>query len=135
MILQLNYQLPIPFWNQTKDLTISWTGKKDKKGKIDADQCRILFYLDFETIGMTTVDMQVQNRMIHVKIINKTDQLKNVSQPYIQNLKDNLEKLDYQLSHITFTKPSKGDSTTKPTEPSLSSIVLLNERVGVDIRI
>ena len=133
--LQLNYQLPIPFWNQTKDLTISWTGKKDKQGKIDADHCRILFYLDFETIGMTTVDMQVQNRMIHVKVVNEIDQLKSISQPFIQNLKENLEKLNYQLSHITFSKPLKEALAIKSSHSTLVSMISSNEHVGVDIRI
>lgn len=133
--LQLNYQLPIPFWNQTKDLTISWTGKKDKQGKIDADHCRILFYLDFETIGMTTVDMQVQNRMIHVKVVNEIDQLKSISQPFIQNLKENLEKLNYQLSHITFSKPLKEALAINSSHSTLVSMISSNEHVGVDIRI
>lgn len=134
-LLQFNYQIPIPFWNQTKDLTISWTGKKDKQGKIDGDHCRILFYLDFEKLGMTMVDMQVQNRMIHVRIINELNHLKKVSEPFIQSLQDNLEKLDYQLSSIQFVKPSKEEKSLKASNQTDHSIITPTKHVGVDIRI
>jgi len=134
-LLQLNYQIPIPFWDQTKDLTIQWTGKKNSKGEIDPNHCRVLFYLELEHIGMTTVDVQVQNRVFHITIVNETDKLKVAAKPFMDSLKEGLEKLDYKLSHLTFTKSLKEDLAQKTVNQPFSVIVQPNEFTGVDLRI
>ncbi|MCZ0872204.1 hypothetical protein [Peribacillus sp. AS_2] len=52
------------------DLTLQWSGRKTKEGKIDPDYCRVLFYLELGRLEETVIDMQVQNRIIKVTVIN-----------------------------------------------------------------
>ncbi|WP_284036630.1 hypothetical protein [Neobacillus sp. 114] len=132
-VLQMIMQLPISFGEKKSDLTLQWTGRKTSKGQIDPHHCRILFFLDLQNIHLTVIDMQIQNKVVHVNIINDKKEMASVVTNFKQILKENLEKIGYQLSFIkvipSFEK-TKIDSLQM--EPINSVIELYN---GVDIKI
>jgi hypothetical protein len=94
--------LPLSFFGLNTDLTIKWSAKKNKDGKLDPDFCRILFYLELKNLKEVVVDMQVQNRIVTIQIMNSNPQLKTIAAPLLSSLKEGLQKIRYQLLSVQF---------------------------------
>ncbi len=132
-IEQFAFQIPLSLRQKTVDLTMQWSGRKLENGQIDPSYCRILFYLELEQLQDTMVDMQVQNRIITLTVVNEYDYLNQLTSPYIDILKENLQVLGYKLSFVHFVKP--GEYKTKNETKTLSSYFSNSPYSGVDIRI
>ena len=130
-LLTIVQQFPMYLFGRNTDITLQWTGKEKEKGVIDGDYCRVLFYLNMKEMDETLIDMQVQHRVISLTVWNDHPAAEALSQPLIPNLKNGLEKLDYQLSAVKVKKPDKHES--------LSEKILGDEFnqtfSGVDVRI
>lgn len=133
-IQQYVFQIPISFWNKKTDLTMQWSGRKTNNGKIDANYCRVLFYLNLEYLQETIVDLQVQNRVMNLSIINDRNDIKMFAKPLIANLKEGLAKHNYHLSSVTFEESAANKQINKK-KSALSSILVPNKFSGVDFRI
>ncbi|MDM5226233.1 hypothetical protein QUF73_08405 [Cytobacillus sp. NJ13] len=128
------FQLPVSLWGKISDLTMQWSGRKTEAGKIDPSHCRVIFYLNLEHLNETIVDLQVQNRIINISVITEHKEIKDLTAPFAADLKENLLKLNYKLSSVSFQKPeSAGDSPM--ARETITSIVQSNQFSGVDIRI
>lgn len=132
-VQQIVMQIPLVLMNKQTDLTIQWNGRKDANGKIDPSYCRVLFYLDLEHMNETIIDMQIQNRIMKITIINDHENIKHLSSPYIASLKDSLQKLDYQLSNVSFQ--TQADRAVDKTKKATISSPLTSSYSGVDIKI
>ena len=132
---QVQYTATIPLFlnNFETDLTVQWTGQEKNNQQIQSDYCKILFYLELETLKETMVDVSVQNRVIQVNIVNNHEKLNELIQAAIPILKENLVKLDFTLSSIKtspFTIEREG--TIKEIKFN-SSLVSSKSYHGVDI--
>jgi hypothetical protein len=132
-VQQIVMQLPFSLMNKQTDLTIQWNGRKDPNGKIDPSYCRVLFYLELEHLNETIIDMQIQNRIMKITVINDHENIKILSAPYLASLKENLQKLDYQLSNVSFQ--SQADRAITKTNKVTISSPLNQSYSGVDIKI
>jgi hypothetical protein len=132
-IQQLIVQIPILLGGNTSDLTMQWSGKRTEDGKIDADYCRVLFYLKLQHLDDTVVDMQVQNRVMSIQVFNDHPFLKKMAEQMTPILKKKLSELEYQLSSVHFHIP--GESKTGKNQRSLSELYGHKEYSGVDIKI
>jgi hypothetical protein len=132
-VQQIVMQLPFALMNKQTDLTIQWNGRKDSNGKIDPSYCRVLFYLELEHLNETMIDMQIQNRIMKITVINDHENIKILSSPYLASLKENLQKLDYQLSNVSFQ--SQADRVITKTNKATISSPLNQSYSGVDIKI
>src|SRR5690625_745094 len=83
-----------------EDIEIEFYSRKDKDAKIDPDYCRIAFYLELDQLKTTIIDMNVQNRLIHLTVYNNEDISDQLKQ-YQPLLKSGLEKFSYHLSTIS----------------------------------
>ena len=129
-ILQQVVQIPLHIQNKMVDLTLQWNGRrKGNSNEIDPAFCRVLFYLELETLQDTFVDMQVQNRIITITVMNENQNLKMLANPLVSNLKEQLDTMNYTLSNVHFTNLSTVQEIKSPT--------LLNNShySGVDLRI
>ncbi len=133
-IMQFVFQLPLSLSDSRTDLTMQWSGRKTKEGKIDPNYCRVLFYLQLDNIEETIIDMQVQNRIMNISIINERNDLKWIASPFLAELKEGLGKINYQLSSVTFDKPAK-EKQKNEMKDTLATIVVPNQVNGVDYRI
>lgn len=126
--------LPLNLGSFQTDLTLQWSGRKTKDGKIDPDYCRILFYLELENLNETIIDMQIQNRVINVTIINEQNQtIEIAASNYLDVLKDNLRLMDYKLSGVLFQDTTRTRNTgVRQTTVPFSETGTYS---GVDIRI
>ena len=132
-IQQLVMQTPLQFGEFKGDVTIKWEGKKKTDGKIDADFCRVLFYVDMPRLKQTVIDMQVQNRIVHLHIMADLPGvlLKKMSSPAVDSLKQALEAGGYRLSGVSFKEPVPQEKG----KPPLARIMDDDGYMGVDIRI
>ncbi|WP_370222803.1 hypothetical protein [Cytobacillus sp.] len=128
------FQLPVSLWGKITDLTMQWSGRKTEMGKIDPSHCRVIFYLNLEHLNETIVDLQVQNRIINISVINENKEIKDLTAPFAADLKENLLKINYKLSSVSFQKPESAGDTLLARE-TMTSIVQSNQFSGVDIRI
>jgi hypothetical protein len=132
-IQQIALQLPIMLGQKAVDLTMQWSGKKQENGKIDPAYCRVLFYIELEYLQGTVVDMQVQNRVIRLEIINEHEQLKRFATPFIEELKENLQTMNFTLSAVQFARPE--EKASRQAKVHSASIFDKGQYTGVDIRI
>jgi hypothetical protein len=95
-------KIPLPIGNRTSDLSIQWSGRKLKDGKMDPDHCRILLFVNLEHIGDLFVDLFIQNRIISISCVSEKNDLKKVTAAIIPQLKEKLSNLNYQLSSLSF---------------------------------
>ncbi|MCF6137089.1 hypothetical protein [Pseudalkalibacillus berkeleyi] len=99
-LTSLFYQIPIHFKEWKSDLLMKWDMKKDQSGKIDEDFSRILFYLDLQNMKETVIDMNVQNRIVSIKIVNDHDLANQLIPAFKDILSDRLGEIGYQLSSV-----------------------------------
>jgi hypothetical protein len=132
-IQQLVVQIPFVLGGKTNELTIQWSGKKTHDGKIDADFCRVLFYLKLEYLNDVIVDMQVQNRVMSVQIFNENSTLRKMAEQMTPVLKKKLAEIDYHLSSVHFHVP--GQSQSSKNQRILADLYGQKEYSGVDIKI
>ena len=132
-IQQLVVQIPFVLGGKANELTMQWSGKKTEDGKIDADFCRVLFYLELEHLNDVIVDMQVQNRVMSVQIFNENPTLRKMAEQMTPALKMKLAEIDYHLSSVHFHVP--GQSQAGRNQRSLADLYGQKEYSGVDIKI
>ncbi|WP_144474856.1 hypothetical protein [Cytobacillus oceanisediminis] len=132
-IQQLVVQVPIFLGGKTSELSMQWSGKRTEDGKIDADFCRVLFYLKLQYLDDTIIDMQVQNRVMSIQIFNDQPDLKKMAEQMTPILKTKLSELEYKLSSVHFHVP--GESNGRSNQRSLSELYGQKEYYGVDIKI
>lgn len=122
--LHLSTSIPGLF-GQEQDIEIEFYSRKDDTQKIDSDYCRIAFYLELDQLKTTMIDMNVQNRIVHLTVYNDLDLSKQLDQ-FKPLLKQGLEKFNYQLSTTTYKplpdkreafaiKPEKNEATAQPS--------------------
>ncbi|MBA9024889.1 hypothetical protein [Peribacillus huizhouensis] len=130
---QLLLQIPLTMGTHQTDLTMQWMGRRKNDGTIDPAYCRIIFYLELESLEETIIDMSVQNRVINVSIIHEhPDMLEELATPFIAVLKKNLAGMDYKLSSIVFDNETKKAQFKKMSQ---TSIKLNDTYNGLDLRI
>lgn len=132
-IQQLLVQMPLMLGGKMNELTMQWSGKKTEDGKIDADFCRVLFYLKMEHLNDTIIDMQVQNRIMSIQVFNENPSLKKWSEQHMPLLKTKLAEIDYHLSAVNFLVP--GSMAAERNHRKLSGLYSKKEYSGVDIKI
>ncbi|MDQ0860142.1 EscU/YscU/HrcU family type III secretion system export apparatus switch protein [Bacillus sp. V2I10] len=64
-------QIPLHYGQFQSDLNIEWTGRKNERGEIDPDYCRVLFYLNMNVLKDIMIDLHIQNRIMTVTIYNQ----------------------------------------------------------------
>ncbi|MGM7681718.1 hypothetical protein ACSVDA_06125 [Cytobacillus sp. Hm23] len=128
-------QLPVPLYDRLTDVSIQWSGKKQQSGKIDPNYCRVIFYVELETIKETVIDVHIQNRIINISIINDTEGLANLIKNMQHMLKENLLTLNYQLSSVKVLQSTEGERNLPITRSIGEKVHVDNNYYGVDIRI
>jgi len=116
-IVQAQFQIPVAMFHEPINITIRWNGKKDDHQKLDPNFCRILLFFHLEKLGEIAIDLNIQNRMISMKIYNNYPRLENAIGPFIPLLKEQLKKFDYHLSSVQ-TKPYQDYEEQPPFGPS-----------------
>lgn len=110
---------------QEEDIEIEFYSRKNENEQIDSDYCRIAFYLELDQLKTTMIDMNVQNRIVHLTVYNDQDLSEQLAQ-FKPLLKQGLEKFNYHLSTTSYRplpdkseafsiKPEKKEATSQPS--------------------
>ncbi|WP_163101479.1 hypothetical protein [Peribacillus alkalitolerans] len=127
-------QIPLQLRGFQTDMTMQWSGRKNKDGNIDPEFCRVLFYLKLEQIDETVVDMQIQKKIITVSVYNeRSDFIKQIAHPLIPMIKEHLNAKGFTLSNITFEAPKKEMDFIKLD--SVDDRIMAGPYTGVDLKI
>lgn len=110
-------QFPLFIGTHATDVTIQWRGKQRENGKIDTDYCRILFYLTLATLKETIVDVHIQQRIVHISIINDTPGVELYASALEPSLKEKLAEHGYTLSAVSVKPPMNKQSERLLVEP------------------
>ncbi|MEH7440973.1 hypothetical protein V7201_01445 [Bacillus sp. JJ1122] len=132
-IQQLIVQMPFIIGGEMSEVTFQWSGQKTEDGKINADYCRVLFYLKLEHLDETIVDMQVQNRVLSMQVINQHPSLKTVADQLLPLLKNKLAEVNYHLSSVNFLVPEV--SKQQGNQKKLAELYSKKDYSRVDIKI
>lgn len=121
------YILHIPFGlnNNPKEMKITWEGKKQNGQAMDPAHCRMLFWLEMQNLNEIAVDVQIQNRILSVKVYNDHPSLEKLSAPFLSSLKNRMKEMNYTLSSVTFVQQQK--KMTSAEKPNFYK--------GLDLRI
>ncbi|MCZ0755327.1 hypothetical protein [Anoxybacillus sp. J5B_2022] len=128
-IQPLFIQLPFLFGNERTDVTIHWQTRKKQNGEIDPHYCRLLFYLQLPALKEITVDVRIQNSIIHVSLFNDTPQLETIVSLMQPMLKERLSACGYTLSTVKVATPPE------QKQSDVLFLRVLNNYSGVDYRI
>jgi hypothetical protein len=122
------FTLQIPFGQGTlpNEITVRWEGKKKKGEPLDADHCRMLFWLEMKNLNEIAVDVQIQNRIVSLKVYNDYPDIQKLGNAFVGLLKKKMQDMNYTLSSVSFVEKQTKESM-KP-EPVTSY-------KGMDLRI
>ncbi len=84
---------------------------------MDTDYCRILFYLTMATLKETIVDVHIQQRIVHISIINDTPHVELYASALEPSLKEKLAEHGYTLSAVSVKLPINKRSERLLVEP------------------
>ncbi|MHC0037649.1 hypothetical protein [Pseudoneobacillus sp. C159] len=130
---QMVMQLPLSLGGKQSDITLQWNGRKNNKGQIDPDYCRIFMYIDLQSIKQTVIDMQIQKKLIHLSVINENKEIEPIVKALTPTLRAKLKTIGYTLS---FAKVSPPIIKTQVDQQQLNPINLSKELYqGVDIKV
>jgi hypothetical protein len=92
--------MTIPLFDQQQEgqtAEVFIQSRKNKKGRLDPQNCRLLFDLNMQSMGQTMVDVQVVDRIVNVYIMNDHPEV----QAYIEDSRDeiasSMESIGYQF--------------------------------------
>ncbi|GAA5415090.1 hypothetical protein Pryu01_00114 [Paraliobacillus ryukyuensis] len=128
--IQATMQLPNMFGLE-KNMQIDMESKRNEKGEINPDYCRIMFFLELSSIGDTWIDMSIQNRRISLTVFNQHQEISPFIEQLQPSLQEGLAKSEYQLLSVQFKQLTEQiqEEIKKTQEQPISPTK------GVDIRI
>ncbi|MFG6148931.1 hypothetical protein [Halobacillus sp. B23F22_1] len=125
-MLNLSMQLPGELMGMNEDAFVHFESKKNRKGEIDPDSCRIMFYLQLEQLSETVIDLMIVERRVNVTIYNDHDAVSSAIGKHKKVMKTGIEQLGYQLTSINL----KQGAANKQAHSSYKI-----DQSGVDIKI
>jgi hypothetical protein len=117
--------------------------RKGKRGEIDARNCRLLFDLNMQTLGLTLVDVQVYDKKVHLQVHNDMPFLAAILEQYRGEIEEGLRDNGYQfmaLKCTPFPEQKRVDAEgaageLSPARTAAASAYHIMPYKGVDVRI
>ena len=127
----LHLSTSIPGLFGQEDIEIEFYSRKDESERIDSDYCRIAFYLELDQLKTTMIDMNVQNRVVHLTVYNDQD-LSDLLNQFKPLLKQGLARFNYHLSTTSY-KPFPDKRTDFAVKPESQATSIQSSRWDVRI--
>lgn len=77
--------------------------RRDRKGQLDAENCRIVFDLNMKQLGQTLVDLNVVNKIVSINIWNDASYIEPLVNSMRPEMIEAMQKTGYSLSSIKTT--------------------------------
>lgn len=137
LVQTMFFALPLMIKGKATDMKIYINSKKEDK-KVDWKNCSIYFLIDTEKLGQTGILLQASGGNLNITIRNDRKDLEEISNPLLQEFKENLKELGYEVGLLNFTKLNIKDEVKKEVQNNLNNrgINSFNPiKKGFDIRI
>ncbi|MEZ0116634.1 hypothetical protein [Heyndrickxia faecalis] len=121
-------EIPLSFAHFQTNAVVQWSGRRKNGGKIDSNYCKIIFYLNLQFMKETLVEMNVQNRIVSIRISSLKKGLQEAVTPFLPALKEGLSKSGYTLSDVRFGELQPDAVRAALSRPGISG-------KGVDLKI
>ncbi|MED4321064.1 hypothetical protein P9232_06375 [Weizmannia sp. CD-2023] len=121
-------EIPLSFAHFQTNAVVQWSGRRKNGGKIDSNYCKIIFYLNLQFMKETLVEMNVQNRIVSIRVSSLKKGLQEAVTPFLPALKEGLSKSGYTLSDVRFGEFQPGAVRAALSRSDVSG-------KGVDLRI
>jgi len=116
--------IPIQDGENGQTASIHVQTRRNRKGELDSDNCRIVFDLQMKNIGPTLVDMNVVNKIVTLNLWNDHPAISPIMDTLKSDIQDALQGYGYQLSSIRTTPiPIKDQEEVKKTEEGKTVII------------
>lgn len=133
--IQASLQLPGEKLSLNSDLYLDFESKKTEDGKINADFCRIMFYLDLNNLKETVIDMNIQKRLISVTIYNDQQKMPEEFKMLQPMLKKGLAEHNYQLSRVSIKPLNNVDKATFHQKQMTRTPIDSKSYEGIDFQV
>ncbi|MDF2657417.1 MAG: hypothetical protein K0Q94_208 [Paenibacillus sp.] len=136
--------LPVRHEGSEQTAAIHVQSRKGKRGEIDAQNCRLLFDLNMQTLGLTLVDVQVFDKKVHLQVHNDMPFLGPLLQQYRDEIENGLRQNGYQFMALKcspFPQPAQADSDSSgmavlnPDRAAAASGFRVKPYKGVDVKV
>ncbi|MCZ8512441.1 hypothetical protein O9H85_08340 [Paenibacillus filicis] len=141
---QITLFVPLLNGNGEQTASIHIQSRKGKNGRLDADNCRLVFDLSMRSLGNTMVDVQVVNKIVSLHVHNDLPFTQELLESQKEEIKDKLSSIGYQFISLKcspypsprFGGTGAGASANLETDSArLSSVYVQKPYKGVDIRL
>ncbi|GED70271.1 hypothetical protein BRE01_39730 [Brevibacillus reuszeri] len=130
---QMVLQIPIRTDQGDDTAFVQIESKKKDGGQVDAENCRLFFHLELQSMGTTMIDVSIVNRIVNLQIFNDAPWV----EPLISGMKDNfagqLHEVGYHLSAMR-VQPVP-DERSRIASQSGAKRATLTDYKGVDLRV
>jgi hypothetical protein len=117
--------------------------RKGKRGEIDARNCRLLFDLNMQTLGLTLVDVQVYDKKVHLQVHNDMPFLAAILEQYRGEIEEGLRDNGYQFMALKCSpfperkrvEEGGAPGELSPARTASASAYHIKPYKGVDVRI
>ncbi|MCM3717177.1 DUF6240 domain-containing protein [Fictibacillus phosphorivorans] len=106
---QFVLQIPLGQNENPKEISIRWEGKKHSGQPLDPDHCRMVFCLEMKHLKDIAVDVQIQNRILSLKVFSSHSEIEKLSKAFLPSLKKKLNEMNYTLSSLHFVQNSENE--------------------------
>jgi hypothetical protein len=92
--------MTIPLFDKQQDgqtAEVHIQSRKGKKGKLDAQNCRLLFDLNMSEMGRTMVDVHVVDRIVNVYVMNDHPAVQMLIETSREEIVQSMESIGYQF--------------------------------------
>jgi len=142
----MTFLLPVLQGTNGQTASVHVQSRRNRKGVIDAENCRLLFDLRMDTIGNTLVDVQIMNRWISIVVHNNHSAIHSFLELYRHEMDEGFERAGYRLVSLTgrpFPEPALAQEGRNAGSPAAAGEVSANltdlyrpkPYKGVDVRI
>lgn len=102
-VQNLFFHIPIQSAEQVKDMKLFVQGRK-KGEQMDWENCSLYFSIDLKHYGNTGIYLQVQDRLISVRVKNDHPQAQKALEPIMQGLKKDFSPVGFSWGPVHFQR-------------------------------
>ncbi|GEN36186.1 DUF6240 domain-containing protein [Aneurinibacillus danicus] len=135
------FQLPLP-WEEGMQNVQMHIHSRNNGEQMDWENCSLFFFLSTPRFGDTGIGVTVVERDMTLRIQNNHPQVERAFEPYIPQLKEQLQGLGYRIQGISFAPMNEPIQEKKPSalplvdvEKARAKAASMMVREGVDLSI
>ncbi|WP_274495436.1 hypothetical protein [Paenibacillus mucilaginosus] len=148
MFSHITLFVPLLHPNGDQTAAVHIQSRKGKNGKLDEENCRLVFDLQMKSLGDTMVDVQVVNRIVSLHVLNDDPVMQTLLDSFKDEIAKGMEAIGYQFISMKVSPypertgaasagdPGAASSSQSPmTADQRTSLYNRKPYKGVDIRL